>query len=205
MLRADISRRYVLKLLAGGAVSLPIVGKLAFPAKNKAILTPTLLGTLTSTSAYQPKFFNRHQMLTLAELGETIIPSDEHSPGAKAARVEEYMDDIIADAATEQKDRDLWSHGLLAVDGLSQQKFQKEFRSLTPQQMQRVLAGIARNEEHPVSLEEHFFNAVKAATVDGYYNSAIGIHSEIGYRGNRAQLNFTGCTHSEHEKLSTSK
>jgi len=33
------------------------------------------------------------------------------------------------------------------------------------------------------------------ATVDGYYRSAIGIHKDLEYQGNKYRLAFSGCDH----------
>jgi hypothetical protein len=58
---------------------------------------------------------------------------------------------------------------------------------------------ISRNEDQPVTLEEKFFVALKAATIDGYYTSKIGIHQDLGYQGNTVVIDFPGCTHGEHK------
>ena len=58
---------------------------------------------------------------------------------------------------------------------------------------------LAVNEDHPGRLEERFFVALKKATVEGYYTSAVGIHQELEYKGNTALLEFPGCTHPEHK------
>ncbi len=62
-----------------------------------------------------------------------------------------------------------------------------------------LLEKISENEERLTRLEERFFVAVKKATIDGYYTSAIGIHKELEYQGNAALLDFKGCAHEEHK------
>ena len=42
-------------------------------------------------------------------------------------------------------------------------------------------------------------DAVKRATVDGYYMSKIGIHKELDYQGNAVLLDFEGSQHEEHK------
>ena len=44
-----------------------------------------------------------------------IIPTDEHSPGARAAKVAAYIDFRLAEA-WEEKDRTDWRDGLKRVD-----------------------------------------------------------------------------------------
>src|SRR5689334_20572193 len=42
------------------------------------------------------RFFTEAENLTVVELSERIIPADDHSPGAKAAKVSEYIDLIVS-------------------------------------------------------------------------------------------------------------
>jgi hypothetical protein len=65
-----------------------------------------------------PKFFTPAEFAMLDELTETIIPSDDHSPGARAAQVAAYIDARVAEAF-EPKERDDWRNGLKLVDELS--------------------------------------------------------------------------------------
>ena len=50
---------------------------------------------------------------------EMIIPADDHSPGARAAKVAAYIDSQLAEAFDEA-DRTTWRDGLQLVDQLSQ-------------------------------------------------------------------------------------
>jgi Gluconate 2-dehydrogenase subunit 3 len=52
-------------------------------------------------------FFNPEQLEEIAALCETIIPTDDHSPGARAAAVHQYIDDVVAVA--DQKTKDVWT------------------------------------------------------------------------------------------------
>ena len=47
----------------------------------------------------------------LEELTETIIPADSHSPGAKAARVPEYIEQVLS-ASVDEQQRQLWKTAL---------------------------------------------------------------------------------------------
>ena len=49
-----------------------------------------------------------------------IIPTDEHSPGARAAKVAAYIDGRLAEAWDEQ-DRTDWRDGLKRVEQLSRE------------------------------------------------------------------------------------
>jgi hypothetical protein len=150
-------------------------------------------------SVYQPKFFTAVEMKTLDALTETIIPADGHSPGARAAHVSEYIDVILSEAKPDVKT--LWSEGLAAMDLLASKTFGKPYAQCSDEQQHDLMAGVAGNEEKPVTQEGRFFVALKSATIDGYYTSAIGIHQDLEYQGNTAVLEFPGCHHESHDSL----
>ena len=130
-------------------------------------------------------------------MSERIIPADDSSPGAKAARVSEYIDLIVSESTDVTKQ--LWRDGLAAVDKKSRDMFGKPFASASVEQQVQLLTEISKNERSPQTVEERFFRTVKFATVDGYYTSEIGIHQELKYKGNSYLKEFTGCTHPEHQ------
>jgi hypothetical protein len=41
--------------------------------------------------------------------------------------------------------------------------------------------------------EVRFFRDLRELTIRGYYTSKIGIHDDQDYKGNVAQLEFSGC------------
>ncbi|MBV9503054.1 MAG: gluconate 2-dehydrogenase subunit 3 family protein [Acidobacteriaceae bacterium] len=151
--------------------------------------------TQQAASAYQYQYFDSEQLKVLDALGETIIPTDEHSPGARAAGVSEYIDAIVLDAP--QPVQKLWNDGLRAVNHAARKRFGKNFPDCNAEEQTIVLETIAGDETGD-SVRERFFRALKRATIDGYYTSKIGIHQELQYRGNEALREFVGCEHQEH-------
>lgn len=149
----------------------------------------------SSGTPYSTRFFSEPDIRTLAALAETVIPTDDHSPGAEAAGVHKFIDDMIADS--DSKTQALWREGLAAVEKNSVQEFGKGFADLTADQRAALLEKFAANESNPVSLEERFFVALKKMTIDGYYTSAVGIHQDLNYQGNAAMADFPGCQHPE--------
>ncbi len=169
---ADLSRRDLLKLGAAATVaaSLPIDALAAQPA---------------------PTFFTRDELALVDELSEMIIPTDEHSPGAKAAKVAAYIDSQLGEAFDE-KNRTTWRGGLRLVDQLSRDANGKPFLQATPEQRLAILTGMAANEAKPEKPEEHFFVELKARVVHAYYTSEIGIKQEMEYKGNSYLAEFVG-------------
>jgi gluconate 2-dehydrogenase gamma chain len=200
--RNDMSRRDAIKSLGAGVIaSLPVLGSTA-NAQDKAMADhmnhTAPKATAAAKKAAPLKFFTEAENKTLIELSERIIPTDDNSPGAKEARVSEYID-MIASIANDQTKKE-WRDGLAAINKMSRDKFAKEFADATEQQQVQLLTEISKNERSPKSVEEKFFKMMKNATIDGYYTSEIGIKQELKYRGNTYLKEFTGCTHPEHQQ-----
>lgn len=191
-----VTRRKALKKIArtaGAAVTFPILNSAA-PLPVAKAKTPQPI----AASAYAPKFFDSDQMETIAALADQIIPADQHSPGARAARVHEYIDIIIAESPQSRKDS--WLAGLTAVNQMAQREHQKRFAECTPSEQVELLLKISQQEEHPTTPQEHFLVAIKNATIEGYYTSETGIHKELEYQGSTALAEFEGCVHRQHKK-----
>ena len=138
-----------------------------------------------------PAFFTGPELALVDELAEMIIPADDHSPGARAAKVAAYIDARFAEAF-DPAERTTWRNGLRQIDRLSQQSHRVPFMQATPAQRLALLERIAAQEAKPEKPEEHFFVALKARVVDAYYTSEIGIRQEMDYRGNVVQAEFSG-------------
>jgi hypothetical protein len=119
----------------------------------------------------------------LDELSELIIPADEHSPGARAAGVADYIDARLAESL-EPARQARWRAGLQAVDALSRELNGKPLLEATPDQRVSVLTRMAAGESDPKTPLDHFFKELKWWTVFGYYTSKIGIHRDQEYKGN---------------------
>jgi uncharacterized protein involved in copper resistance len=138
-----------------------------------------------------PAFLTPDQFALLDELSEMIIPTDAHSPGAKAAKVAAYIDARLAEAF-EESTKTVWRDGLTLVDRLSQQMNGTPFLQSSPDQRIAVLTRMAQNEAKPQKPEEVFFAELKGHVVHAYYTSEIGIKQEMEYKGNTYLAEFVG-------------
>jgi hypothetical protein len=191
MTRNPVSRRTALKRISAGASAtllFPLLsdeGLAAFADIQKAGAAPSL------------KALNAEQYATLEMLTEAIIPADERSPGAKQARVADYIDLLLREG--DDTRRQQWTEGLAALDADATARFGKPFVKLDAAQVETVLTDASKNEKAPASQKnersalEVFFVTAKQATVHGYYTSEIGIHQELKYKGNKVLLEFVGC------------
>ena len=196
----NVSRRDALKGIAMGlGTSLPVLNTsvLGQSGHSHEGHGQARAKTTEKKPPYKAKFFSPDQLALVATISELIIPTDDHSPGAKAAEVPEFIDLMISESPAENKK--LWTDGLTAVDKMSQDKYNSAFNKATAEQQVALLTEISKNEMKPQTLEERFFKAIKNMTIDGYYTSKIGIHQELQYKGNTYLKEFKGCTHPEHQ------
>lgn len=180
----DAGRRTALKAI-GTVVALPWLsdeGLLAFARLQE------------TNAAAQPRVLSRPQFEALEVLTEAIIPTDERSPGAKQARVADYIDLLLSEV-----DREVvlqWIGGLAALDAEAMSRFHAPFSRLRDSQVDAIMQTISRNEKLDQAAQtplEAFFVMAKQATVRGYYTSRIGIHDELRYKGNQFLREFVGC------------
>jgi Gluconate 2-dehydrogenase subunit 3 len=182
---SHLSRRAALKAIGAGigtVAALPWLsdeGMLAFVRIQETNATPRL------------KVLSASQFETLEVLVDAIIPTDDRSPGAKQARVADYVDLLLSES-----DREVtlqWFGGLAALDAEAMSRFRAAFSRLGPGQVDAILQTISRNERAPVTPLETFFVMAKQATVYAYYTSKIGIHEDLRYKGNQFIKEFVGC------------
>ncbi|MPZ17447.1 MAG: hypothetical protein GEV06_06000 [Luteitalea sp.] len=180
-----VTRRGALKALGagvGGFALWPYLsdeGARAFARIQQSQAPPTL------------RFLTPAQYKDLDALAEAIIPADRHSPGARAARVADYIDLLLSES--DEETQATWTDGLSEVDRLSRERFQASFALLNAAQTTELLTEMSKHERDPQSGLEKFFKTTKEATVRGYYTSEIGIHKELGYKGNQHLPEFVGC------------
>ncbi|HMH83307.1 MAG TPA: gluconate 2-dehydrogenase subunit 3 family protein [Gemmatimonadales bacterium] len=151
-----------------------------------ALAAPLLkVGAVTAPPAAGPavRFLTAPEYALLDELTELIIPTDGHSPGARAALVASYIDGRLAESL-EADWQALWRSGLDAVNGLSRERHGKPFLEATPDQRLDVLTRMAAGEADPKTPPERFFTELKRWTARAYYTSKIGIHVDQEYKGN---------------------
>lgn len=196
----EVTRREAIKTIGLGAgviIALPVLSSKSAAQEAAHDHAPRAI-QVTASQPQPLRFFTEEENRALIEMSERIIPADDSSPGARAAKVNEYIDLIISQSPEPTKQT--WREGLAAVNKMSSERFGKPFADAGVDQQIEVLKEISKNEKAPQTMEEKFFRTIKYATVDGYYTSEIGIHKELHYKGNTFLKEFTGCTHPEHQQ-----
>lgn len=182
---STVSRRTMLKALGTGVSTIALLpllseeGAEVFAAIQRSGAAPKL-------RALTPA-----QYATVDAFTEAIIPTDAHSPGARAARVADYIDLLLSESDAALKNS--WTQGLAELDAAAVAKYKAPFVKLTPVQVHELLTEISASEGAPKTPVEHFFKTTKDATIRGYYTSEIGIHKDLQYKGNQYLPEFVGC------------
>jgi hypothetical protein len=153
---------------------------------------PPATKTKSAETKSAARFFTPAQHALVEELSETIIPADNHSGGAKAAKVADYIDEALRESFDDAR-KALWREGLRLVDVMSQHYHGKVFVNASPEDRIAVLTVLSNNEHMTDLPEVRFFIELKRLTVQGYYTSKIGIHDELEYKGNRILQEYVGC------------
>jgi hypothetical protein len=151
-----------------------------------AATAAALVVPLPKSRAQARRFLTPAEFALLDELNELIIPTDDHSPGARAAGVASYIDARLVESL-EPDWKARWREGLKSVDDLSRQVNGKAFLDATPEQRVQVLTQMAGAESDPKTPLDRFFKELKWWTVFGYYTSKVGIHDDQQYKGNVVQ------------------
>lgn len=197
-----MNRREALRMLTAGAV---------IPA-----LTPELFAFYQQAhpaGSYSLRTLNPHQNDTVVAMMDQIIPATD-TPGAKGARVNEFIDVILTEWATDEE-RQNFLNGLAGVDKQSNELFGKDFAAASSAQQVTLLrsmddaASVLRADrqrhasntvpEPDTQLKGDFFTVFKNITLHGYYTSELAITKELNPE-NRSVYEiimpgaFHGCT-----------
>ena len=145
---------------------------------------------------YTLRTLDAHQNETVIAMMDQIIPATE-TPGAKGARVNEFIDVILTEWANGEE-RGKFLSGLSDVDKQSNTLFGKNFADASPDQQLALLRSLdeaaavirARSdrktrppvwqpEGRDTQMQDDFFTVFKKMTVYGYYTSEIGFSQEL--------------------------
>ena len=173
-----------------GASLLPLPATVAETAQTDAKAGPATAKPTEGKGAAH--FFTPAQHTLVEELSETIIPADSRSGGGKAAKVADYIDGVLRQT-TDDDHKSLWREGLRLIDSMSLHYNGKTFVNATSDERIAVLTVLSDHSQLTELAEVRFFNDLKKMTVTGYYTSKIGVHDELGYKGNRILKEFVGC------------
>jgi gluconate 2-dehydrogenase gamma chain len=175
-------RRDLLRLISAAAIT-PVLSRDLFAMLQQA----------QPSSDYRLRTFSPGQNQVVIVMTNIILPPTA-TPGAKAARVNEFIDVILTDWATPEERKDFLA-GISDVDRQSNAFFAKDFLSCSPEQQTALLRAMddavdwsyhprrVRNSipavQRDTQLQGEFFHVFKILTLHGYYTSEIGFTQEL--------------------------
>jgi len=166
-----------------------------------AITGPSQSPAPASEGTYVPQFFEPEEFRTVEMLTEMIIPTDDQ-PGAKEARVTDYIDFVVYSAAEfEPALQKEWMEGLRLLNELSSTKFGNSFSGISTSQREDLLIEISGPEHDPKVTHPGFafYRLLKAMTLEAFFTSKVGLVDFLEYKGLAFLTEFPGCTHPEHQ------
>jgi hypothetical protein len=191
-----MQRREALRLLASAA-ALPLLPRAAFSMfqeVHEQLPEQAVLKTL-----------NPHQNATVTVISELIIPQT-NTPGAKAARVNEFIDLILSEWYDDEE-KSTFMTGLADIDARARDLFGKDFVDCGEKPQTEILQILDdevatarepdRRRRRNVPPEKNFFFMIKQLTLVGYYTSQIGFEQEL--HGEIIPSRHAGCVPLEEE------
>ena len=188
----ELTRRQAVGLAAGAALSLVASERWVFAARDgevvKAAADP-------AGAAWRPVLFKAREGEGLARLVEALIPRTG-TPGARDARVHEYIDLAVSLApAVEKKE---FVDGYRWLDRHCQRLHDADLAGVGDPDLVAILHSISdAHAEHPKKLLRgaRFFTDLKRRTIFGYYTSLEGRVQELGLPETVSMQSWRGCPH----------
>lgn len=170
-----------------------------------AFVSTELIFSSCKSDVNDEQFFTDENIKLLDEIGETFIPATSTSPGAKAARIGEFMKVYVTDCYTPDEQSTFW-YGVNKVKEFSKKKYKNEFPKLILSQKKEILQKFEKEaqdySEHKnknsagsgdavqtgkgnqSTIDEssaHFFPMIKELTLFGYFTSQPGATKALRY------------------------
>jgi len=129
--------------------------------------------------------FSTNNIAFLDEVGETILPTTASSPGAKAAKIGEFMKTIVTDCY-EEKDQKIFATAVDKINEAAKKKYSKGFMDLSATERHDLLVDLDKeakeyNKTKKDGDPNHYFAQVKQLTLWGYFTSEPGATKALRY------------------------
>jgi hypothetical protein len=176
-----MERREALRLMGAASV---------FSVLSSDLFAATLQTQLAANNGAALRTFSPAQNEVVVAMSDVMIPATD-TPGAKAAKVNEFIDLILTEWATEEE-RKIFLEGLAEADRKANALFGHGFAAASPKEQAAIVQvfdeelATSRNEKLPkqirtweLTLELPFFAQMRRLTLVGYYTSSIGQEQEL--------------------------
>jgi hypothetical protein len=155
------------------------IGLVLGAAVTPKVASAVQAGFVTPPAGQALRTLTPQQAELVAALAEHIIPATD-TPGARAARVDAFIDALLADIFTAEE-RERFLTGLADVDARARAAAGTAFVECPARQQVALLEALEREGQHAGAGQAPFFPWIKEFTLVGYYTSEIGASQELRY------------------------
>jgi gluconate 2-dehydrogenase gamma chain len=178
-----MNRRDLLKFSVTAAAAPAALGAAQTQHQHGAAAAPA-----KTQQNWQPRLFDEHQNATVIVLTELIIPATD-TPGAKDAKVNEWLDLLLSEGPVEE--RDSFLSGIAWLDGYSIRQHRRPFVKLNPQQQTAILQTLDTGSDPATEPGKRFFSQAKRWTSRIYFLTEAG-YKELNKHGSPAS--YASCS-----------
>jgi len=139
--------------------------------------------------------FDTEQIGLLDEIAETILP-ETSTPGAKAARVGEFMTVMVKDCYSKE-DQKVFTKGLSTLEDKFKERYGHSFMNSDKAKRTTFLTALDKEQkEFSVTKKphepNHYFSMMKQLTLLGFFTSEVGVTQALRYLPVPGK--YDGCT-----------
>jgi len=195
MKEPEPTRRTAVGLATGAALAVATGERWVFGAGGDG----EVVKTAGDAAAWQPVLFDEREAEALARLVDALIPRTA-TPGARDARVHEYIDLAVSLAPPDEKES--FIDGFRWLARRAQKTYGAELAALEEADLVALLRSISDEQRDlPKSLATgaQFFVDLKRRTIFGYYTSLEGRVQELGLPDSVSMRQWRGCPHPDGE------
>jgi len=155
------------------------------------ILGGTIIGSsifleygCNSSTQQVSDFFDKSTTDLLNEVAETILPQT-NTPGAKEAKVGEFMNVMLKDCYT-TPDQEIFKVGIKSLEKGCKDKTGKNFLDCSPAERTTYLSALdteqkSYTEKKSAQDPAHYFRMMKELTLLGFFTSEVGATKALKY------------------------
>ena len=125
---------------------------------------------------------NIDDKLLIDEVGESILPASDSSPGAEELKIGTFVNTIVSDCYSPEE-QTVFTEGLKNLRDLCQDRYGKKFSSLSPEAKVSILETLEKESGsyESQSGEMHYYRMIKQLVIWAYLSSRKVQIEVLGY------------------------
>lgn len=191
----ELTRRAAVGLATGAALAVAAGERWVFAAGDDG----DVVKAAGDSSAWRPILFTEREAEGLARMVDALIPRTS-TPGARDARVHEYIDLAVSLAPPDEKKS--FVEGFRWLERRARKSHGAPLADLEEADLVALLRSISDEQKNPpkaLAPGAEFFVDLKRRTIFGYYTSIEGRVQELGLPESVSMQKWRGCPHPDGE------